>query len=101
MCVNVCLCVKVTTRRGFNGFQQQSEAKGETLCCCIRLVYANEENTICMCVRERETARSAGKLMSLLLPFSLRLTRCLISVFLYENMHNDLHMHTFISLKNY
>lgn len=67
----VSVCVKVTALRGFNGFQQQSEAKGETLCCCIRLVYANEKNSICMCVREKETAFSAGKLMSLPLPFPL------------------------------
>lgn len=91
--------MKVTALQGFNGFLQQSEAKGETLCCCIRLEYTDEENSICICVCERETTCLAGKMMSLLLLFSLLLTRCLISAFLYENTSNDVHMHTFTLLK--
>lgn len=44
--------MKVTALQGFNGFLQQSQAKGEMLCCCVRLEFADEENCICIFVRE-------------------------------------------------
>lgn len=49
------MCVKVTALQGFNGFLQQSKAKGERLCCCIRLEYTDEENVFAyVYVRERQ-----------------------------------------------
>lgn len=77
-----------------------SSEKLKVKCCVVVYVWCMlMRKTVFACAYVRERACSAGKLMSLPLLFPLYLMSCLISVFLYENMSNDVHMHTFISLK--